>query len=39
MIVLLQKDAAIIDEDIQRNTQQDAETVVHLGERIGRKKE
>lgn len=39
VIVLLQKDAAVIDEDILRNTQQDAETVVHLGERIGRKKE
>lgn len=39
VIVLLEKDAAVIDEDILRNTQQDAETVVHLGERIGRKKE
>ena len=38
VIVLLQKDAAVIDEDILRNTQQDEETVVRLGERIGRKR-
>lgn len=38
VIVLLQKDAAVIDEDICRNTREDAETIVRLGERIGRKK-
>ena len=38
VIVLLQKDAAVIDGDILRNTAQDAETVVRLGEVIGRKK-
>ena len=35
VIVLLQKDAAVIDEDILRNTREDVETVVHLGEKIG----
>lgn len=35
IIVLLQKDAARIDEDILRNTREDAETVVRLGEKIG----
>ena len=35
VIVLLQKDAAVIDEDILRNTREDAETVVRLGEKIG----
>ena len=35
IIVLLQKDAAVIDEDILRNTRENAETVVHLGEKIG----
>lgn len=35
VIVLLQKGAAIIDGDILRNTQKDAETVVRLGQRIG----
>ena len=35
VIVLLQKDAAVIDQDILDNTQQDAETVVRLGEKIG----
>lgn len=35
VIVLLQKDAAVIDEDIVRNTANDNETVVHLGERVG----
>ena len=38
VIVLLQKDAAVIDEDILLNTSQEAETVVRLGEVIGRKK-
>ena len=38
VIVLLQKDAAILDEDLIRNTREDAETVVRLGERIGKKK-
>lgn len=37
VIVLLEQNAAILDEDILRNTREDAETVVHLGERIGRK--
>ena len=35
LIVLLQKGAAVIDEDILRNTREDVETVVHLGEKIG----
>ena len=35
VIVLLQKDAARIDEDILRNTREDTETVVRLGEKIG----
>lgn len=35
VIVLLQKGAAVIDEDILRNTREDVETVVHLGEKIG----
>ena len=35
VIVLLQKGAAVIDEDIVRNTANDNETVVHLGEKIG----
>ena len=35
VIVLLQKDEAVIDEDILRNTREDAETVVRLGEKIG----
>ena len=35
VIVLLQKGAAVIDEDIVRNTAADNETVVHLGEKIG----
>ena len=39
VIVLLQKDQAVIDDDILRNTREDTETVVRLGERIGRKKE
>ena len=38
VIVLLQKDAAVIDEDILLNTSQETETVVRLGEVIGRKK-
>ena len=33
--VLLQKDAATLDEDILRNTAQGAETVVRLGQKIG----
>ena len=37
VIVLLQKDAAILDEDLLRNTREDAETVVRLGERIGKR--
>lgn len=37
VIVLLEPGAACIDEDILRNTQQQAETVVRLGERIGTK--
>ena len=37
VIVLLQKDAAMIDEDILRNTREDAETIVRLGEKIGHK--
>ena len=35
VIVLLQKGAAVIDEDIVKNTAADNETVVHLGEKIG----
>ena len=35
VIVLLQKGRAILDTDLLRNTAQDAETVVRLGERIG----
>lgn len=35
VIVLLQKGRAILDADLLRNTTQDAETVVRLGERIG----
>lgn len=35
IIVLLQKDAATLDEDILRNTAQGAETVVRLGQKIG----
>ena len=38
VIVLLQKDAAIVDADLIQNTREDAETVVRLGERIGKKK-
>lgn len=37
VIVLLQKGAAVIDEDILRNTREDAETIVRLGEKIGHK--
>lgn len=39
VIVLLQKGRAILDADLLRNTVQDAETVVRLGERIGIKAE
>lgn len=39
VIVLLQKGRAILDADLLRNTAQDAETVVRLGERIGIKTE
>lgn len=39
VIVLLQKGRAILDADLPRNTAQDAETVVRLGERIGIKAE
>lgn len=39
VIVLLQKGRAILDTDLLRNTAQDAETVVRLGERIGIKAE
>ncbi len=39
VIVLLQKGRAILDADLLRNTAQDAETVVRLGERIGIKAE
>lgn len=35
VIVLLQRDAATLDEDILRNTAQGAETVVRLGQKIG----
>lgn len=35
VIVLLQKDAAILDDDLIRNTREDAETVVRLGMKIG----
>lgn len=35
VIVLLQKGRAIPDADLVRNTAEDAETMVHLGERIG----
>ena len=38
VIVLLQKDAAIIDEDIRNNTSREEETVVRMGQVIGRKK-
>lgn len=37
VIVLLQKDAAVMDGDILRNSREGAETVVRLGEKIGRK--
>ena len=37
VIVLLQKDAAVIDEDILQNTSREEETVVHMGQSIGRK--
>lgn len=39
VIVLLQKGRAILDADLLRNTAQEAETVVRLGERIGIKAE
>lgn len=39
VIVLLQKGRAILDADLLRNTAQNAETVVRLGERIGIKAE
>ncbi len=39
VIVLLQKGRAMLDADLLRNTAQDAETVVRLGERIGIKAE
>lgn len=39
VIVLLQKGRAVLDADLLRNTAQDAETVVRLGERIGIKAE
>lgn len=39
VIVLLQKGRAILDADLLRNTAQDAETVVRLGECIGIKAE
>lgn len=35
VIVLLQKDAAVLDADLWENTRQNVETVVKLGERIG----
>ena len=38
VIVLLQKDAVIIDEDIRNNTSREEETVVRMGQVIGRKK-
>ena len=37
VIVLLQGGAAVIDQDILDNTQKDVETVVRLGQSIGRK--
>ena len=39
VIVLLQRGRAVLDADLLRNTAQDAETVVRLGERIGIKAE
>ena len=35
VIMLLQKDAAVIDNQIINNTQQNKETIVQLGECIG----
>lgn len=35
IVICLQKDAAVIDEDILKNTRQDIETVVKFGQRIG----
>lgn len=35
VIVLLQKDAAVLDDDLWENTRQEVETVVKLGEKIG----
>lgn len=37
VIVLLQGGAAVIDQDILDNTQEDVETIVRLGQSIGRK--
>ena len=39
VILLLQKDAAALDADIVQNTREDVETVVQLGQRIGKKKQ
>ncbi|MBR3025761.1 MAG: phosphatidylserine decarboxylase, partial [Oscillospiraceae bacterium] len=36
-VVMLKKDAAIIDEDIRENSDKGIETKVLMGERIGRK--
>lgn len=35
ILLLLQKDAVIVDADILQNTREDAETIVQLGQRIG----
>lgn len=35
IILLLQKDAAIIDKDLIRNTEEEYETIVKMGEKIG----
>ena len=37
VVVLLPKDAAVMDEDILRNTAEGVETVVQLGQKIGRR--
>ena len=35
IILLLQKDAAVLDSDLIRNTEEGYETIVKMGERIG----
>jgi len=37
VILLLQKDATVIDEELLENTRSGLESIVRLGQRIGRK--